>query len=71
MIPQRKPILHTSKFEIPACVPHGGASHRRAEQFQLKKGVIARSEATQQSLEIASLRPANHVVQGLVRNDSL
>jgi len=36
-----------------------------------KKVVIARSEATWQSNEIASLRPEHHAVQGFVRNDIL
>jgi hypothetical protein len=33
--------------------------------------IIARSEATRQSHEIASLRPEHHLVQGFVRNDNL
>jgi len=35
-----------------------------------EKVVIARSEATCQSHEIASLRPEHYAVQGFVRNDT-
>jgi len=35
-----------------------------------EKVVIARSEATWQSHEIASLRPEHYAVQGFVRNDT-
>jgi len=38
---------------------------------RLNRGVVARSGATTQSPEIASLRPVHHAVQGFARNDSL